>query len=360
MNSAILEQSRTPYAPVAPIAEKQMPDALQPQIALMQLISGAFVTGALHVVAKLKIADLLRDGARTSDQLARETGMNADALYRVLRSCASFGVFQEGAGKTFRLTPVGDLLRTDADGSLCAMAQFIGESWHMRVFGELMHSVRTGETVARRVLGQEIFEFFRDNAAQGATFNHAMTSISKVIAPEVVAAYDFTQLERIVDIGGGHGLLLSAILEANPHLRGTLFDQPHVTDGARATAEAKGVLSRMDFASGDFFQAVPEGADAYLMQHIIHDWADEQAVIILRNCHRAMSPGGKLLLVESVIPEPGVPSLGKIFDLEMMLLPGGRERTKDEFEMLFAEAGFELTRTIPTRTPESIIEGVRC
>jgi hypothetical protein len=327
--------------------------------ALFQLITGAFATSVIHVIAKLRIPDLLENGARSSEELARLTETHPPSLYRVLRAAAALGALREDANKIFSLTPVGDLLRTNAPGSLRALAQFMGEGWHMQIYGELLHSVRTGKTVASRVLGQEIFSFFRDNPDQGATFNDAMTSLSSALAPAIVAAYDFSDIDSLVDVGGGHGLLLASILKANPQMHGTLFDLPHVLDGARALLQREGVAERAETASGNFFEAVPEGADAYIMQHIIHDWADDEAETILRNCHRAMRAKGKVLLAEAVIPPHNEFSFGKLSDLEMMLLPGGRERTEEEFRALLGRAGFEMTRIIPTGSPECIIEGVK-
>ena len=333
--------------------------APSPSAALFQLITGAFATSVIHVVAKLRIPDLLENGALSTEEIARLTETHPPSLYRVLRASAALGALREDANKNFSLTPVGDLLRTNVPGSLRALAQFMGEGWHMQVYGELMHSVRTGETVASRVLGQEIFAFFRDNPDQGATFNDAMTSLSSALAPAIVSAYDFSDVHSLVDVGGGHGLLLASILKANPQMHGTLFDLPHVLDGARALLRREGVAERAETVSGNFFESVPEGADAYIMQHIIHDWADDEAQIILRNCHRAMRAKGKVLIADAVIPPHNEFSFGKLSDLEMMLLPGGRERTAEEFRALLTRAGFALTRIIPTGSPECIIEGVK-
>lgn len=335
--------------------------ALPPEAVLTQMLAAPLVTQALRVVAELGIADLLAKGARSVDELAAETGAHPASLYRFMRALASCGVFAEtGNGeRVFELTPMAELLRADVEGSLRDLAIFMGADWHWQVWGDATYSARTGKVAWEHVHGTEVFPYFAAHAGAARVFDNAMTSLSKMVAKAVVEAYDFSSVGELADIAGGHGSLLAAILRANPHMRGLLFDVPQVIAGAREHLEAEGVAGRCELASGDFFESVPEGADAYLMKHIIHDWDDARALAILKNCHRAMPETGKLLLVEMVIPPGNEPHFGKIQDLEMMLSPGGLERTEEEFRALFAAAGFELTRIIPTASPMSVIEGVK-
>jgi hypothetical protein len=276
-----------------------------------------------------------------------------------MRALAGCGVFAETEGRIFELTPTAELLRSDVEGSLRDLAIFMGADWHWQVWGDAPHSARTGEAAWKHVHGKEVFPYFAENACAARVFDNAMTSLSKMVSKAVVEAYDFSSIRTLADIAGGHGSLLAAILRANPHLKGLLFDVPQVIADAQAHIEAEGVGHALELASGDFFASIPEGADAYMMKHIIHDWDDARAISILRNCHSAMPEDGKLLLVEMVVPKGNEPHFAKIQDLEMMLSPGGLERTEEEFRALFAAAGFELTRIVPTASPMSVIEGVK-
>lgn len=332
---------------------------LPPPIVLMQMATGYVVSQALYVAAKLKIADLLKDGPRTSEELAQAVGANARFLYRTLRALASLGVFAETEDGRFTLTPAAELLRTDVQGSMHAMVIWMNEPFHWRVYEEMLDAVKTGKLAFEKVFGMEPFPYFVANPEVARIFDNAMTSFSLMTAPAVTAAYDFSSIKRLVDVAGGHGLLISTILKANPHMQGVLFDMPTVIEGAGRLIEEAGVSDRCEKVAGDFFEAVPAGGDAYIMKHIIHDWDDERSLTILRNCHRAMTENGKLLLVEVVLPPGNEPSFGKIMDIEMMLLPGGTERTEAEYRELFAAAGFRLTRIVPTQSPASVIEGVR-
>ncbi len=330
-----------------------------PPLVMVQMMTGYVVSQAIYVAAKLGIADLLKDGPRSSDELAKSVGADARSLYRVLRSLASLGVFTETNEKSFALTPLAETLRTDVPGSLHAMAVWMNEPFHWRVYEEMLHSVKTGKLAFEHVFGMEAFPYFVQNPEVAKIFDNAMTSFSLMTAPAVTAAYDFSVIKKIVDVAGGHGLLLSSILKMNPHLEGVLFDMPSVIEGAGRLIEEAGVANRCAKVAGDFFESVPAGGDAYIMKHIIHDWDDERSLVILRNCHRALVENGKLLLVEVVIPPGNEPSLGKLMDIEMMLLPGGTERTEAEYAELFAAAGFRLTKVVPTGSPVSVIEAVR-
>ncbi|HEX8131516.1 MAG TPA: methyltransferase [Pyrinomonadaceae bacterium] len=330
-----------------------------PDAVLMQMLSAPLVTQALRVVAELGIADLLANGARGVDELAAETNTHAPSLYRFMRALAGCGVFAETEGGIFELTPAAELLRTGVEGSMRDIAIFMGADWHWQVWGDAPYTARTGRAAWEHVHGKEVFPYFAENTGAARVFDNAMTSLSKMVSKAVVEAYDFSSIRKLADIAGGHGSLLAAILRANPHLKGLLFDVPQVIEGAQAYVEAEGVGQAVELASGDFFESVPAGADAYMMKHIIHDWDDRRALSILRNCHRAMPADGKLLLVEMVVPAGNEPHFAKIQDLEMMLSPGGLERTEGEYRELFTAAGFELTRIIPTASPMSVIEGVK-
>jgi hypothetical protein len=277
----------------------------------------------------------------------------------VLRSLAAHGVFRETGERVFELTPLAEPLRSDAPNSVRSGAVFMGASWHWNVYGEMPYSVETGKSAWARANGEEVFAYFQTHPEHGEIFNRAMTDMSASAASAVVAAYDFSGVETLVDVAGGHGYLLAAVLEANPRARGVLFDLPHVLSGAAATLERAGVTGRVELAPGDFFRSVPAGADAYMMKHIIHDWDDGRAVAILSNVAGAMREGGRVLLIETVIPEGNEPHFGKLMDLEMLVSPGGVERTEREYRELLAAAGLRLSRVIPTQSYLSVVEAVK-
>ena len=326
---------------------------------LLQLITGSLVSQAVYVAAKLGVADLLTSGARTPRELAESTGAHAPSLYRVLRALASVGVFSEREDGAFELTPMAWVLQSNVAGSLRDTAIFMGEEWHWRVWGHMLHSVKTGETAWSHVHGAEIFPYLAANPEPSAIFDRAMTSFSHSAAEAVVEAYDFSGIEQIVDVAGGHGSLLARILRKSPATKGVLFDQTHVIEAARGYIESAGLGGRVEFLSGDFFESVPEGADAYVMKHIIHDWDDERSIVILKNIARAMNKDGRVLVVEMVVPRGNGPHFGKILDLEMLVAPGGVERTEAEYVSLFARAGLRLSRIVPTKSPYCVIEAVR-
>lgn len=323
---------------------------------LTQLISGYWASQAVYAAAQLGIADLLKDGPLPIEQLAAATNTKPDMLYRVLRALASTGVFAESTPGTFQLTPAAELLRSDVDGSQRALALMMGEE-HYEVWGRLTEVLRTGENAFEKVCGAPIFEFLGRHPDKGRIFDAAMTGIHGRETLAVLNAYDFSGIRRLVDVGGGNGSKLSAILKRHPSLRGVLFDLPQVVDRAEPALREAGVADRCAVERGNFFTAVPAGADAYLLRHIIHDWTDEQSLTILRNIHRAMTDDGRLLLVESVIPPGNEPFAAKFLDLTMMLIPGGKERTEAEYRKLYDQAGFQLTRIVPTTTEISVIEG---
>lgn len=324
---------------------------------LTQMATGHIVASALQVAVRLRVADRLADGPRTTSDLAREVDVQEDGLYRVIRVLASLGLFDEVSPRRFALTPVGAQLRSGVPGSMYEMALWISSPFHFRVYAELMHSVRTGQPAAEQVAGVPVFEYFRREPELSEIFNESMTAFSNVVIPAALEAYDFSGIGTLVDVGGGHGAVLTAILRAYPGMRGVLFDVDHVVAGARQRIDAAGLANRCLTETGDFFAAVPAGGDAYIMKHIIHDWDDERASIILRNIRAAMGDRrGRVILLESVLQPGNAPDFGKIIDLEMLAMPGGRERTAEEFGALFAGAGFELTRIVPTTSPLSVIE----
>lgn len=326
---------------------------------LMQIVLGCFPTQAAYVAAKLGIADLLKDGPRTVAELAEKTSTHERSLYRLLRSLASVGIFTETEARTFDLTPPAEFLLTDHAGSMRDAVIFMGEKWHWSVYSEMLYSVQTGKVAWEKVHGLEVFPYFQQHPDEYEIFNRAMTSLSNNALPAFVEAYDFAGVDTLVDIAGGHGIVLAGFLKANPQLKGVLFDLPQVIEGAPALLEEEGVADRVKLESGDFFEKVTKGADAYLMKFIIHDWDDERAVRILKNIHRDSAPNARLLLLEIVVPPGNEPHFGKIQDLEMMVSPGGVERTEEEYRELLAQAGFELRHVIPTKSPLSIVEAFK-
>jgi SAM-dependent methyltransferase len=339
-----------------PAPTKKASDAM----ILINLTAGKWVSQAIAVAAEFGIADLLKDGPRSAADIARAANVSEDGVYRLLRALGSVGLFAETGERRFRLTPLGKRLRTDSPEAIGGYARFVGHESTWQPWGELRHSVHTGEPAFDHVFAMPIFEYYAKMPQAAAVFDAAMTSISTFESQAVVAAYDFSDVGTLVDVAGGHGLLIAAILKANRKIGGILFDLPHVTAGAPALLQSRGLVDRCQIVSGDFFESVPEGGDAYMMKHIIHDWDDERAIQILMNCHRAMRPGGKVLIVDAVIPTGNAAHFGKLLDLEMLVLtPRGRERTKLEFQNLLKRSGFRLRRVVPTETHLSVVEGER-
>ncbi|HVQ36042.1 MAG TPA: methyltransferase [Pyrinomonadaceae bacterium] len=332
--------------------------AMPPELYLTQLTFGALVSQALFVAAKLGVADLLAEQPLSIFELAGETKTNERALYRVLRSLAAVGVFKEVSPKIFAMTPNAEPLRSDVPNSIRNIALFMGEEWHWRVWGNMAQSIESGKPAWGKVHGMEVFDYFQANPQQYETFNRAMTGMSAAMAPAIVEGYDFSGIETLADIAGGHGLLLAQILKANANMKGILFDLPEVIQGADALLQNEAVLDRVEKVSGNFFKTVPI-ADAYLLKHIIHDWDDERAIQILQNIRNMMGPDGRVLLVEVVIPEGNDPHFGKMLDLERLVSPGGVERTEEEYQQLLSDSGLQLTRIIPTMSAYSIIEAVK-
>ncbi len=331
--------------------------AVAPPATLLQMMTGYWVSQALYVVAKLGVADLVADGSRSVEELAAATQADAPSLRRVLRALASVGVFTESSPGTFALTPLATLLRTGTPDSMRALAIMYAEEQY-RAWGDILHSVQTGETAFERQFGTSYFAYLAQHPEADRVFNEAMTGWTTQLVGAVMDAYDFSPFKTVVDVGGSYGTMLAAILRRNPAARGILFDQPHVVAAAAAQLAVTGVAERCTTVGGDFFVEVPAGGDAYVLASILHDWDDERSVAILRQCRRAMPARGKLLVIELVLPPGEEPFVGKWMDLHMLVLVGGRERTATEYDALFRAAGFALARVVPTAAVQSIVEAV--
>lgn len=337
------------------ISKGEMAD---PGMALLRMASGAWVTQAIYVAAKLALPDHLKSCPASCDELARRVNADPQALYRLMRSLVALGILQEVGEDRFAVTPLGEALTSDAPHSVHPLVLMLGEE-NFRAWGALLHSVRTGEPAFNHIFGRGVYDYLAQHAEAATTFNRAMTSWTQRTSRAVVAAYDFSPFEVIVDVGGGRGMLLAAILGVNPHLKGILFDRQHVIDEARAFFRTMGLEERCEFISGDFFHSVPGGGDVYILSQVIHNWNDERSEIILENCHRAMSENGVLMLLEMVVSGDKGTAFANLFDLNMMVMTGGRERTEGEFRALLDRSGFALKRIIPTGPLMSIVEAVR-
>ncbi len=330
-----------------------------PEMAMLQMTSGYWISQSIYAAAKLGIPDLLKDGPKSYEELASSTETNARSLYRVLRALAQVGVFAEKQEGTFALTPLSSCLRSDDPKSVRALAILFGEEQY-KAWGDILHSVRTGESSFEHLFGMPVFQYYAQNPEAEKTFNAAMTSGSDAEKAAVVQTYDFSTIHKLVDIGGGQGSFIASILKANPTLKGVLFDLPSVVEGAKDVLSAEGVAERCEIVGGSFYDSVPSGADAYILKHVLHDWDDDTSLTILKNCHRSIQENGKLLVVEQIVPPGNEPALAKFMDVNMMMLhPGGCERTEAEYQALFEAAGFKLTKVVPTRAMVSVIEAVR-
>lgn len=330
---------------------------MPPQLALIEMGVGVWISMSLHVIAKLKVADLLKDGAMTAEEMAPQLHAHPEALYRVLRLLSGVGVFHQDRNRRFSLTPTGQKLRSDVPQSARAMLHYIGEDWQMAPWVNILHSVQTGKPSFDHVYGMPFFDYCTQHPEAAHIFDDAMTSVVQLHAGAIIGAYDFSSFQSMVDIGGGRGLLLSAILQANVGLRGILFDLPHVVASAVPQLETAGVTSRCERVGGNFFESVPQGHEVYLLSHILHDWDDESCLRILKCCKQAMTAQSKLLITDAIIPPPDDSRYqGKLSDIQMLLVLTGKERTEIEFRTLIESAGLRVNRIIPTAAPEFIIE----
>ncbi|MCV7010775.1 methyltransferase [Mycobacterium gordonae] len=330
-------------------------------VVMTELILAGWISQAIEAAAELGVADALAAGPLQPDDLAAKVGADPDAVSRLLRALESRGIFRRDPSGAYGLTPLADTLRTDAKGSMAAAAKFYGSPQHREHWSMLAESIRTGRASIPRLRGKEFFDYLGDDPYLAELFNGAMTSISEMAEFPVVAAYDFTRYQTIMDVGGGHGRLLAAILGAAPTARGVLLEIPDVAAGALPLLRKLGVAERVRIETGSFFDGIPAGADLYVLKNIIHDWPDEKAEAILRNVRTTGGADCTVVLVELVIPEHNREFVGKWVDLEMLLgMDGSRERTAEEYRTLLARAGFRMTRVIPTASPFSLVEAKAC
>lgn len=327
-----------------------------PADTLRAIARGYRTAQALYVAAALGIADLLANGPRSVDGLAAATKTHAPSLYRLLRALASIGIFAEDDERRFLLTPLAEPLRSDVPGSVLSFVRFMCAPMLLEPWGNLLYSVQTGRPAFDHVHGMSLYAYLAQHPDAAAVFHAGMSTMSR--HPAVLDAYDFAGATVVVDVGGGDGTLLAGILRANPALHGILFDRPEIAEAARGHLEREGLTDRCRVVGGSFFESVPEGGDLYILSDVVHNWGDDQVVTILANCRRAMPASGRLLVIQEVLPPGNEPALGKFADLNMLVVPGGRERTADEQRTVLAAAGFGLTRIIPTRDSYSIVEAV--
>jgi hypothetical protein len=319
---------------------------------------GHWVSQIIYLAAKLDLADHLAEGRKCADELAGVTGTHAPSLFRLMRTLAHLGVLDQDRTNRFGLTPLGEALRTGAPGAARATVLTVASDWWARGFAQLPYSVQTGKSGFEKSLGMPIFDWLARNPQEASMFSETMVGFHGAEPPAVAAAYDFSEFSKIIDVGGATGNLLSAILGRYPGPRGILYDLPHVVRDAPGLLQARGCADRITIESGNFFEQVPSGGDAYLLSHIIHDWSEEQCSTILGNCRRAMKPGSRLLIIEMVLPSNGEPHPGKMLDLMMLAGPGGLERTEPEYATILSRSGLRLARVVPTESAVSIVEAV--
>lgn len=333
-----------------------MPQDVTPRKALLQMVTGYWLSQAIHVVAKLGIADLVKARPKPAGELAQATGTSPQSLYRLLRALASVSIFEEDEQGRFGLNERAELL-LDQPGSLRAVAIMMGDE-HFRAWGDLLYSVQTGKPAFDHIYGKPVFDYLGEHPEQARIFDAAMTGFHGPETKAMVDAYDFSGIGTLVDVGGGNGTVIRTVLQKYPAMKGILYDLEGVIGRAREGLAQAGLADRCQTVAGSFFESVPAGGDAYLMRHIIHDWTDEQCRTILNNCRKVMKPGQRLLVIEMVVPARNEAGVAKFLDLNMLVLPGGLERTEAEFRTLFASAGFRLSRAVPTSTEVSVIEGL--
>jgi hypothetical protein len=336
--------------------------ATKPEAAarLLELIQMRLIPEAIRVVAELGIADLLADGPKSAEELARATGAHANSLRRVLHALTYFGVFAHDSGERFALGPLGEILKRDAPGSLHDAALFFGGEKRTDVMRLFLDCVKTGESAIQKLSkGRGIFEWLAGDPERLKLFNEVMTSFATLHLTGLLDAYDFAPAKKIVDVGGGHGKNLVEILKKNPAMRGVLFDLPQAFEGGQKLVAQAGLSERCEVVSGDFFVSVPAGADVYLLSRVIHDWNDERTVAILKVVRAAIMPHGKLVLLETMLRPDDASVYPVLSDLNMLLMTGGCERSENEYRALYRAAGFELTRTVATTSPTgtTVIEG---
>jgi O-methyltransferase domain/Dimerisation domain len=330
---------------------------LPPPAGVMQVLMGVMNSAAVSATARLGIPDHLHSGPKTVEELAHAVGAKPELLFRLMRAAAGLGILAQTPDGKWQQTPMSEVLRSNAPETLRHFACLISEDWHVRALGSLDQTVRTGEPATDRIYGMPVFAFLEKDQKSAETFNRAMTSFSTVEAPIIAKSYDFSAIRSLTDIGGGQGLFLATILERYPNMTGTLFELPQVVDGL-VDGPLEPFRNRIRVLAGDMFKSVPPGADVYIMKRIVHDWSDEQCKKVLSLCRAGITDGGRLLVVDSVVPADAKYHPSKVMDLVMMLFSGGKERTEQEFNALFGVSGWRINRIIPTGSPLSIIEGV--
>lgn len=333
-------------------------EGLPPQAVIIQMAFGFILSQALSVAAKLRIADILADGPKTADEIAQATNAHGPSVFRLLRALAKAGVFKRDDKNRFSNTELSEFLRSDHPESMRGIAHMICDKEHWMAQGSLEHSVRTGDVGFEHTFGKPIFEYYNEHPEEAAIFFGAMTSLSMSVGRAVAVTYDFSGVETVADIGGGHGILLKSVLKENPELRGILYDQPEVIAGADDIKNGE-FGDRVELETGDFFKECGVDADVYMLKHIVHDWNDDESVHILSNIAKGASEGAKVLLIESVVEETDVPSLSGIMDLNMLAMTNGRERTAAEYAEILERSGWHFNRVIPTPSPMQIIEAVK-
>jgi O-methyltransferase domain/Dimerisation domain len=339
-------------------SEQTASRALPPHAQLIQMGTASWVSATVYAAAKLGLADHLATGPRSAAELAGATRTHAPSLHRLMRTLAGLGILTERDGQQFALTSLGEALKTNAPGSARAtLMAFCGPAfWHS--WEEIVYSLETGKTGFDKACGMPLFEYLAQHPQEASYFSEAMVGYHGAEPPAVAKAYDFSRLKTIVDVGGATGNMLAAILSQHEGPRGVLYDRPHVVSDAPALLKARGVQARVTIEPGDFFQRVPAGGGAYLLSHIIHDWNEEQCLTILGHCRNAITPDGRLLIVETVLPTGDTPHQGKVQDMVMLVVPGGQERTEAEYASLLGKARFRLTRVVPTESIVSVVEAV--
>lgn len=336
-----------------------------PYVPLLQMIVGNWVSGAIGAAARLRVADHVGEAPTSTADLAAATGSHEPSLFRLMRGLASVGIFAEQGPRRFVHTTLSRFLRSDHPNSMRDVAEMLSADFAYRPWEQLHAAVQTGKPAFELMYGTDHWSHFKANPEANDLFNRAMTGIAASMHRAALEAYDFSRFESLIDVGGGHGHLLATILKANPDMRGVVFDQAHVIDGAAPIFKSFGVENRAGVASGSFFESIPAhpanvaaGKGAYVMSHILHDWNDEQCLVILKNVRAASRPGTTLLVFDAVIPPGNDPDFGKLMDLNMMALITGRERTAEEFRDLLGKAGFRVIRIVPTKSSVSIVESV--
>ena len=332
------------------------PENHPPVEVMLLMISGFWLSRAIYAAAKLGLADLVKDGPQSAEELARRTKTSPAALFRLLRALSGFGILAEDSKGRFLTTPLGSTLESDSPYSLRAFAvSELGED-HYTAWGEFLYSLQTGRSGFQKAFGMSVWDFYRLHPENGRMFTESMKTLTSLVDSAVLSACDFSNASVLVDVGGGHARLISSVLAAYPRLRAILLDRPEVLEEARHELAEQGLEERCTLVAGDFFAGIPEGGDTCMLKWVIHDWDDESAVRILSNCWKAMKSGGRLVLVESVVPEKNVPCVSKLVDLDMLIMTDGRERTGSEFRELVEQAGFSFVGITHTESYVSIIE----